>query len=354
MDNNILDNIPLESPLNKYAYKLDKKLLGKNIFDYYAKIEAIDSKYITNLLLKDFEYRYNSQLNILAEIYGQQGCGKSLFGQDLAYRTGKIYGVDFAMDNNTVADFDVLDSILHNSPYRSTFVVDEQPTSMFGYGSSRVMRGLKDYEEICRYTMKNIYYIAPSEREHSSYYVFKEDQRPSIERFRNEKCLNCLKQNDCLKIFTENKFQTLCDLPFWKRHGYPIAFNFMLITARKTDNHLMPRGYVRLPIIPPKLMKQYDKIKKRNLQFFEQKESLGWTEQRAELRAFQEQYRDRLINDKGKVVSKNLIKVYLQDHFGGRAFTTSELDMFCAIVKAEILSPTFVDKAQDQLNERMV
>ena len=353
MDNKALDNIPLESPLNKYSYKLDKKMLGKNLFEYYAKIEKLDPNYITTLLLKDFEYRYISQLNILAEIYGQQGCGKSLFAQDLAYRTGKIYGVDFAMDSNTVADFDILDSILHNSPYRSTFVVDEQPTSMFGYGSSRVMRGLKDYEEICRYTMKNIYYIAPTEREHSSYYVFKEDQRPSVERFRNEKCLSCQKQTECLKIFSENKFQTLCDLPFWKRHGYPIAFNFMLITARKTDNHLMPRGYVRLPILPPKLMKQYDKIKRRNLDFFEQKESAGWTQQRAELRNFQEQYRDRLIGSNGKVVSKDLIKVYLQDFFGGRAFTTSELDMFCAIVKAEILSPEFVDTAQEELNGRI-
>ena len=353
MDNKALDNIPLESPLNKYAYQLDKKLLGKNIFEYYAKVEKIDPNYITNLLLKDFEYRYNSQLNILAEIYGQQGTGKSLFGQDLAYRTGKIFGVDFAMDSNTVADFDILDSILHNSPYRSTFVVDEQPTSMFGYGSSRVMRGLKDYEEICRYTMKNIFYIAPTEREHSSYYVFKEDQRPSVERFRNQDCLDCPKQSECLKIFAENKFQTLCDLPFWKRHGYPVAFNFMLITARKTDNHLLPRGYVRLPILPPKLMKQYDKIKKRNLDFFEQKESAGWTQQRAELRVFQEQYKSRLIGVNGKTVSKDLIKVYLQDYFGGRAFTTSELDMFTAIIKAEILSPEFVDSAQNQLNERM-
>jgi len=128
-------------------------MLGKNLFEYYAKIEKIDPTYITNLLLKDFEYRYNSQLNILAEIYGSQGSGKSLAGQDLAYRTGKIFGLDFVMDSNTVADFDILDSLLHNSPYRSTFVVDEQPTSMFGYGSSRVMRGLKDYEEICRYCL---------------------------------------------------------------------------------------------------------------------------------------------------------------------------------------------------------
>ena len=86
---------------------------------------------------------------------------------------------------------------------------------------------------------------------------------------------------------------------------------------------------------------------------FEQKESAGWTQQRAELRVFQEQYKSRLIGVNGKTVSKDLIKVYLQDYFGGRAFTTSELDMFCAIVKAEILSPEFVDSAQNQLNERM-
>lgn len=350
MDKHSLDKIPLESPLNAFCYAMDKKLSGKTIYDYYNLVEKVNPTNLTNLFLKDCQFRYNVELNILIEIYGMQGCGKSLFGQDLAHRIAKIYGVPFNMKQHTVADFDILDSILHNSPFRSTFIVDEQPLSMFGYGSSRVMRGLKDYEEICRYTMKNIIYIAPTEREHSSYYVFKEDQKPSVERFRNQECLDCPKQKECLKIFAANKFKTLCGIDFWKRHGYPIAFNFMLITARKTDNHLLPRGYIRLPILPPYLMKQYDKIKQRNIKIFEQKESAGWTEQRAELRAFQEQYRDRLVNEKGNVVSKALIKAYLQDHFGGRAFTTTELDIFCAIVKAEIFSPDFSEKAQKEFN----
>jgi len=78
-------------------------------------------------------------------------CGKSLFGQDLAHRIANIYEKPFDMEHHTLADFDILDSVLHDSPFRSTFVVDEQPVSMFGYGSARVMRGLKDYEEICRF-----------------------------------------------------------------------------------------------------------------------------------------------------------------------------------------------------------
>lgn len=351
MDNFQLDKIPLESPLNKFCYNMDKKLMGKSIYEYYELVEKIDSDYLTKLLFMDYNYRFNSQLNILIEIYGQQGCGKSLFGQDMAFRIGGIYGIPFKMETHTVADFDILDSVLHDSPFRSTFIVDEQPVSMFGYGSSRVMKGLKDYEEICRYTMKNIIYIAPSEREHSSYYIFKEDQKPSVERIRNPECLECPRQEKCLKIFAENKFKTLCEMPFWKRHGFPIAFNFMLITARKSDNHLMPRGYVKLPILPPHLMKKYDEIKQRNIRIFEKKESLGWVEQRKELQEFQEKYQSKLINEKGKVISNNLIKAYLNDYFGGRSFTTTELDIFCAIIKAEIGSEDFAEKAQKQFNE---
>jgi len=344
-----LDKIPLESPLNKFSYLMDKKLINKSALDYYDYVETVDPQYITNLLLDDFRFRYNAQLNILIEIYGQQGCGKSLLGQDLAYRIGQIYELPFNMYENTVADFDILDSILHNSPFRSTFVVDEQPTSMFGFGASRVMRGLKDYEEICRYTMKNIIYIAPSEREHSSYYVLKEDQKNSVERFRNEACLSCPKQKKCLKIYSENKFKTLCHFDFWQRHGYPIAFNFMLITARKSDNRLMPRGYIRLPVLPPNLMKEYDKIKNRNIKVFEKKESLGWVKQREQLRLFQEKYRDRILLDSGKTVSKALIRAYLLDYFGERAFTTTEIDTFIAIIKAEINQVSFIDNAQKEM-----
>ncbi len=352
---NVSDNSFLESPLNKFSYSMDKKLASKSIYEYYDFVESLSPTYLTNLLLEDFKFRCRTQLNILIEIYGQQGCGKSLFGQDLANRIGSIYGMPFSMKQNTVADFDILHSILHNSSFRSTFIVDEQPVSMYGYGSSRVMRGLKDYEEICRYTMKNIIYISPSQREHSSYYLFKEDQRPSVNRFKNENCLNCSKQNECLKIYSENKFKTLCKEPFWHRHGYPTGFNFMLCTLRKTDNQLLPRGYVHLPIIPPKLMRLYDTIKQRNIAIFENKESLGWVQQRKELKEFQEKYKNKIVLDNGKTASKNLIKAYLQDYFGSRSFTTTELDIFCAIIKSEIHEPAFVDNAQKEFNsERYV
>ncbi len=295
-----------------------------------------------------------SHLYITDNFMITNNCGKSLFGQDLAGRIGKIYDVPFNMKQNTVADFDILDSVLHNSPFRTTFVVDEQPVSMYGYGSSRVRGSLKDYEEICRYTMKNIIYISPSQREHSSYYLFKEDMRPSVERFKNENCLKCSKQKECLKIYAENKFKPLCDEPFWHRHGYPTAFNFMLCTTRKTDNQLLPRGYVRLPVIPPKMMRLYDTIKQRNIAIFENKESLGWVQQRKELQEFQEKYKSKILKENGKTVPKNLIKAYLQDYFGSRSFTTTELDIFCAIIKAEIGEPNFSETAQQEFNEERI
>jgi len=113
----------------------------------------------------------------------------------------------------------------------------------------------------------------------------------------------------------------------------------------------MPRGYVRLPIISPDLMKKYDAIKRRNIRVFENKESLGWVKQREELQEFQKKFKDRLINAKGKVVSKNLIKAYLMDYFGERSFTTTELDIFCAIIQSEINSPDFPEKTLKKFND---
>ena len=84
-----LDTIPLESPLNAYSYRMDKKLAGqKGIFAYYDLVEKLDPNYVSRLLLEDFKYRFNSQLNILIEIYGQQGSGKSLFRSE-ERRVGK-------------------------------------------------------------------------------------------------------------------------------------------------------------------------------------------------------------------------------------------------------------------------
>ena len=351
MDNKPLDSLPLESPLNKFCYNMDKKLATKNYFEYYDFVETLDPNYITNLLFADFRFRYNAQLNVLIEIYGGQGSGKSIFGINLGGQLGKIYEMPFNLEAHTLVDFDMLDGVLHNTPFRTTIVVDEQPISFYGIGSNRIMHSLKDYEEICRYTMKNIIYISPTAREHSSYYVFKEDQRPSVERFKNQECLDCLKQKECLKIYSENKFQTLCGIDFWKRHGYPVAFNFMLVMPRKTDNNLMPRGYVRLPVLPPELMKKYDRIKQRNINIFESKESIGWNQQRQELREFQKKYKDRIVLPNGKILSKSLIKAFLKDYFGGRSFTTGEIEEFAAIVKYEILNPDFAETAMKEIKE---
>lgn len=347
-----MDDVPLTSPLSDFCYKMDLKLRNKNVDSYYNFVEKVDPLYIKSLLIADWRYRYAHQLNVLIEIYGNQGSGKSLFGQNVAIHLGKIFEMPFNMEQHTLADFDLLDDALHSTPYRTTFVVDEQPKSFYGYGSGRVLNSLKDFEEVCRYTMKNIIYISPSEREHSSYYMFKEDARPSVERFNNPKCLKCKRQADCLRIFSENKFKTMCGMPFYKRHGYPVAFNFMLIYPRKSDNNLMPRGYARFEVLPPKLMQKYDTIKQRNLNIFEKRENLGWIKQREQLKEFQDKYRDLLINDKGKVVAKDLIKAYLMDFFGGaRNFTISELDLMTAVVKAEIRSKDFVDKTQEEFNK---
>lgn len=336
------------SPFKKYCYEMDKKLRDKSYYDYYDYIEAVYLKnpgYGASLFLSDVKYRHKHQLNVLAELYGQQGCGKSLFGQDLAYRVSDTFEQPFDAINHTLVDFDDLEKKLHDAPFRTTFIVDEQPKSFFGYGSSRVTKSLRDFEEICRYTMKNILWIAPSERAHSSYYVFKEGDVESVERTQNPECLNCPKQSKCLKIFEKNKYETLCSMEFYHRHGYPKAFVFQLQTERKSDGHYCPRAYVRLPMLPPKLDKKYDSIKQSNISVFESRKTIGWSETRRKLKDFQKKYKAVLIRENGKPAPKELIKAYLMDHFGGRAFTVSEMDIMVAVVRAEILSPDFAEKS---------
>ena len=73
MDNHSLDKIPLESPLNLFCYRMDKKLSGKTTYDYYDLVEKFNPIYLTNLFLKDCEFRFNAQLNILAERTASSG-----------------------------------------------------------------------------------------------------------------------------------------------------------------------------------------------------------------------------------------------------------------------------------------
>lgn len=342
------------SPLRNYCSSMDRKLRGKTIYEYYDKIHRITTKkpnYVTNLLFEDFKYRYKHQLNILTETYGQQGSGKSLFNQDMAHRIGEIYDMPFDMEKHTVADFDTLDRVLHDSPFRTTFIIDEQPRSFVGHGSSKVQKALSDYEEICRYTMKNINWIAPSEREHSSYYIFKEDELEPVERVHNQKCLECKRQSNCLKLYGQDKYNTLCGMNFYERHGYPISFRFMLFTDNKSNKKIMPRGYVRLPMLPPEMDKRYDDIKQINIGLFEQKKALGWSEMRERLREFQDAYKDKILKENGRPVSKNMIKVYIYDHFGNRFFTTTELDIAVSLVQSEIQNPQLPEKLRDHITE---
>lgn len=344
----------LESPLSAFSNFMDKKLRNQTIYDYYDYIEGIQPEKIGNLFLSEIQYRANNQLNILIETYGQQGSGKSLFSIGWAFKIAEIYGVPFEMKTNITVDFDDLDIILHNSPFRSTFVVDEQPTNFIGYGSVSTKNSLKDFEEMARFTQKNIVYIAPTEREHASYFVFKEDEKKSVERINNPRCLACLKKNDCLGKIHLNKFKTLCDLPFWERHGYPKHFNFLLLSHRKTDNYLMPRGYIEIPVLSHEKMIEYDSIKIKNIDALDKKESSAWEKQRKQLSDFSKKYEPHLItvvkkrekiiqnNDvffetrkEKKVVSMNTIKGLLMDFFGKRRFTTTELEIMAALIKAE-------------------
>ena len=209
---------------------------------------------------------------------------------------------------------------------------DEQPQGVAGLGSGLLVRSLKDYEELGRFTQKNFVYVSPSEREHQAYFTFKQYDY-ELNRISRPECINCPKKFECKK----NQLSTLCSLKFWERDGFPRFIRFMLFTKRLSDNMDIPRGLITFPMPTPATLVGYDSIKRKNLKKFESYENDAWKKKVKEIEGFVEEYKGKLLLRREgktgvyfKVASKDLIESYFYDHFSSGRFTRDEVSIFIA------------------------
>ncbi len=265
------------SPFVKYCDSVDEQAIGENPWSldkYYSFVNDIytkDPSYIYNLLIADFTHRARFRKNVIMSIEGPQGEGKSLYGLYWSFTLGDIFKRPYDIHQNLYATPEDLDEDLHKTPYRTTHQQDEQRKKKVGVGSVATDLSLQDYEEQCRWTQKNIIWIAPELRNHNHYFMF---SAPFMERIDNKLCSQCpVKIQD--KCFSDS-FKTNCPskivklnkgvkIPFYERSGYPKSITCLLKTKRRIDGWIVPRGFVKVPIVNPKTVETYDEIKAQNI-----------------------------------------------------------------------------------------
>ena len=334
------------SPLQIYCEEVDKKHFDSSYSWQYQNLAlTIDRTYVTNLFLKDLEWRANHQQNALISIEGSQSSGKSLFGINVGIRLGLYFNFPFLLDRDLFANPFDLESELRQGQRRRTYQYDEQPQRMVGIGSGSTAISLSDWEDIARYTQKNIIYCSPEVMDHSHYFVFQQVEY-DIKRIKNETCLKCKYYADCQSNF----YETLCEkgkvnkgIKFNERDSYPVEFSFLLLTKRLSDKLLMPRGIVSLPMITPATAKLYDEVKKKNIYNFENFINKAWDKKVNEITEFIDGYFEKLVQwrewKKSRWLApqaKAVIEGWFYTKFTTSRFTHDEVKIFIALIKQEL------------------
>lgn len=143
-----------------FPLQLRKKL--KLIELYPAYIEALD-----NNMTRDFQHecadRMNFNKNLILEIVGETGSGKSYAGDTIGLDLNSYFNKTLLYSNFAFTNTDFLEK-MSKFIKENTLIKDEQPRSSFGEGSMIEQIGLQDIEEIVRKAQINIIYISPSSR----------------------------------------------------------------------------------------------------------------------------------------------------------------------------------------------
>ena len=334
----------IESPFTKYCDIIDRKMILEkaSIEDYYnlcIQLNETDPDYIYNSLIEDFNHRSQFRKNVIMSSEGDQGEGKSLFSAYWAYKLGEIFNRKFDMRKTLYAIPEDLDNGLRDSPFRTTHFLDEYRKKNVGIGSKATQWSLKDYEEQCRWTQKNIIYASPDVGDRSHYFLFRAE---SIERVENKRnCSKCpqLLQNKCYV----DMLSTACKkVNYWERSGYPKNFTFLLRTKRKWDGWLVPRGWVSVPMINHKTAELYEEIKGKNIRRLEKQEDEAFNYKKVVIDLFIEAYKDRIVRPKSsgkyEVASKLVVEGYLYEYLKAEhKYTTKEIDLMVSMVKEKAI-----------------
>jgi len=285
------------SPLQVYCERMDKAYSNLGFMGIYENIiPTINVDYFTKLWLSEISFRASHQQNFLILIEGAQASGKSLFANDNSIRIGQAFGVPFKLERDIFANPFDLDRELRKGENRRTYLYDEIPKRRAGKGSASVERSIDDWEEIARYSQKNVIKCSPEVFDENPYFWFRQIDY-QIERIKNAKCDACDAYVECNREF----YSTLCEkgvkphkVSFYERSGYPKYFQFLLMTKRLADKQLVPRGIVRLPMIDHKTALRYDAVKKKNIDAFENYLNKAWDKKSEEVEAFIDEYFEKL------------------------------------------------------------
>ncbi len=182
---------------------------------------------LTKIFLKDLEFRCRKteknekrpQRNIILDIYGATGSGKSEIGLFIADYILSMNNKKFDINKYIHFTFETLNKELENAEEGDIFMIDEQEeTSRFGVGSLRQISEIRDTERIVRAKNINFLWISPDMVfDHNPHYKIK-----------------------AIKIDVENEL------------NYSIIY----------DNLNMPRGFIITPRIKNKeILKAYKEYK---------------------------------------------------------------------------------------------
>lgn len=341
-----------DTPLEQYVKEMDFRHRNKSYDDiYYNLALSVDTKKFTNLFLMDIKHRAEFGLNIIASVTGMQGSGKSLFGIQLCRSCSHYFGVPFELKKHLYIDKDLINDDIRTVSNNTTLMYDEQERKSAGYGSTNTSLELRDYEDICRYTQKNLINIAPVLYEHGHYFIFRQYQS-APDRIRNKVCSDCPLLVKCRRA----GYNTLCDelsdaekkriglikkFEFYEKDGYPKTLSYLLETIRYSDGNWIPRGVVSFPMPPPEIAKEYDEVKKMNIFNYEARQTKSWDKKMEEVRNFVDKYEDKLIyksKSGTKIKPKKTIKVLFLSEYGDRRFTIDQTELMVEAINMELES----------------
>jgi len=218
-----------ESPLKQYCDSFDVEHLNWSTEDYKLNALQIPVKDMTDLLVKDWKWRKEHGMNVVASEEGGQGTGKSLFCIYAGLLLAQIFGVPFTPKHVFFAP-ELLEKAISKAKQSETFLRDEHQRSRVGKMSNMINENLADYEDQLRKHQNNLIFSAVDLQSHSHFFCF------------------------------ETKHI------IYDSSGKPTYLLSMLKTPRYTDRkQFVWRGMISFPIPNDNFLEGYDKVKDAHL-----------------------------------------------------------------------------------------